>query len=60
MLTDQQYSVIRRRVTEFKSANAAARSKIIEEVADNIERLWQEDMPLDRDTLVTVRALHSP
>jgi hypothetical protein len=60
MLTDQQYSVIRRRVTEFKSANAAARLKIIDEAAENIERLWEGDVPFERDTLVTVRALHSP
>jgi hypothetical protein len=58
-LTDEQYSILQRRVTEFKNSNAAARSKIVKEAADHIERGWQEDMPPDREALETVSGLRS-
>jgi hypothetical protein len=58
-LTDQEYGILRRRVTEFKNANAAARSNIVKETADQIERGRQQDAHFDREAVETVSALHS-
>lgn len=53
-LTDHDYSVVRRRVAEFKSANAEARSKIVKECADKIKSFWLQDAPFNRKGVETV------
>jgi hypothetical protein len=56
-LSDQHYSMLRKRAAEFKKANAAARTKIIKECTDFIESDWPQDVDYDGDIVETVSIL---
>src|SRR5882757_7231898 len=50
-LTDEQASMLRKHITEFRAADRRARSKIIQDSVDRIERHWQQDIDFDREVV---------
>ncbi|KAH9027300.1 hypothetical protein EDB84DRAFT_1563480 [Lactarius hengduanensis] len=53
-LTDEQASMLQKHITEFRAADRRARSKIIRDSVDRIERHWQQDIDFDREVVETL------
>ncbi|KAH9028956.1 hypothetical protein EDB85DRAFT_2147569 [Lactarius pseudohatsudake] len=53
-LTDEQVTMLQKRVAEFRAADKAGRSNIIQDSADRIEGSWGQDTNFDREVVETV------
>ncbi|KAH9012877.1 hypothetical protein EDB84DRAFT_1568967 [Lactarius hengduanensis] len=53
-LTDEQVTMLQKRVAEFRAADKAGRSNIIQDSADRIEGSWGQDTNFDREVVETL------
>ena len=57
MLTEHQYSLLRRHTVKLVAANAADHTGIIEEAINDIEKCWMEKVAFNREAVETVSVL---
>lgn len=53
-LTDEEYSALEEKVTEYKASDSAGRSDIIKEAADLIKKSWARDDAFNRKHIESV------
>jgi hypothetical protein len=46
-----------RQLPKFRAADTNCQEDMVEEAADNIGRLWTEEIEFDRDSVINVREL---
>lgn len=54
MLTDEQVSILQKRIAEFRAADSKTRSSIVKSSVDRIERTWGEAVDFDREEVLKV------